>query len=207
MTGREPAPVRTIRLDLAYDGTGFHGWARQAGLRTVQGALEVALERALREPVQVVAAGRTDAGVHARGQVASFRAAVDDLEALARALNGMLGPEIAVAAREAPEGFHARFSATAREYVYRIRTVAEPDPFGHRYVWHLPEDLSVPAMRAAAASISTRSSRSPEVPGAPIPISVRVVSSRSVNSGSERRVASANSYPQLRQRSTCSKPR
>ena len=151
MTGREPAPVRTIRLDLAYDGTGFHGWARQAGLRTVQGALEVALERALREPVQVVAAGRTDAGVHARGQVASFRAAVDDLEALARALNGMLGPEIAVAAREAPEGFHARFSATAREYVYRIRTVAEPDPFGHRYVWHLPEDLSVPAMRAAAA--------------------------------------------------------
>lgn len=151
MTGREPAPVRTIRLDLAYDGAGFHGWARQAGLRTVQGSLEAALERALREPVAVVVAGRTDAGVHARGQVASFRAAVGEPGALARALNGMLGPEIAVVARFAPDGFHARFSATAREYVYRLRTVPEPDPFGHRTAWHVPEPLSVPRMREAAA--------------------------------------------------------
>ncbi|MFM8943953.1 MAG: tRNA pseudouridine(38-40) synthase TruA [Actinomycetota bacterium] len=153
MTGREPAPVppRTVRLDLAYDGAGFHGWARQAGLRTVQGDLETALARALREPVAVVVAGRTDAGVHARGQVASFRGPVADPDDLARALNGMLGPAIAVAARFAPDDFHARFSATAREYRYRIRTAVAPDPFGHGYAWHLPEDLSVVRMRAAAA--------------------------------------------------------
>lgn len=156
MTGRSEAArsVHPFRIDLSYDGGGFHGWARQGDLRTVQGVLEAALERSLRETVSLAVAGRTDAGVHARGQVASFVGVVDDTVALARALNGMVGPEISVrSVRRAPEGFHARFSATAREYRYRVRTALHPDPFGHPYSWYLPGDLDVGAMRRAAAAL------------------------------------------------------
>jgi tRNA pseudouridine38-40 synthase len=141
-----------VRLTLAYDGTGFHGWARQRGLRTVQGELEGALGRTFGAEPRVAAAGRTDAGVHARGQVASFEVAgAPDLVGLHRALNALLAPEIVVLdARRAPEGFHARFSATAREYRYRIAVGPWPDPFEARYVWHRPGGLAVPRMRGAA---------------------------------------------------------
>lgn len=143
-----------VRLDLAYDGTGFRGWARQRGaVRTVQGALEDALGRFLDPPPRLAVAGRTDAGVHASGQVASFEAP-DDLDParVQRALNGMLAPEIVVlSARRAPPGFHARHSATAREYVYRIGTGRWPDPFTARQVWHHPRDLAPGRMREAAA--------------------------------------------------------
>ena len=154
--GRSPArsAAGTFRIDLAYDGTDFHGWARQGELPTIQRTLEAALERALRAPVRLAVAGRTDAGVHAVGQVASFVGAVDDLERLTRAVNGMVGPAIAVRSiRRAADDFHARFSATARVYRYRIRTDRTPDPFGHRYAWWLPEDLSLVPMRRAAAAL------------------------------------------------------
>ena len=113
-----------VRLTLAYDGTGFRGWARQRdpAIRTIEGSLTELLEQILQEPVKLSVAGRTDAGVHARGQVASFRTTSGlEPERLRRAVNGRLAPEVVVLdAVAAPDGFDARFSATAREYRYRI---------------------------------------------------------------------------------------
>ncbi len=144
--------MAVVRLTLAYDGTGFHGWARQPRLRTVQGALELALQRILREVPHLSVAGRTDAGVHAAGQVVSFpaRDGVDPAR-LQRALNGMLAPELVVLdARSAPPGFDARRSATGREYRYRIDTGLLPDPFTARFVWQRPGPLTLGPMRRAA---------------------------------------------------------
>jgi len=144
-----------VRLTLAYDGSGFGGWARNAGQRTVDGVLSDAVARVLGDAPKLSVAGRTDAGVHARGQVASFVADDDvDLERLQRSINGLLGPEIvAEDVRQAPEGFDARFSATAREYRYRIDTGPWPDPFEARFVWHRPGELAVTAMRGAARTL------------------------------------------------------
>jgi tRNA pseudouridine38-40 synthase len=121
------------RLDLEYDGTAFAGWARQPGLRTVQGELERALAVVLRRPVAVTVAGRTDRGVHAWGQVASHAGP----PAAARALNGLLPADVAViAAERAPEGFDARSDARSRTYCYRVLARAAPSPFERgRALW------------------------------------------------------------------------
>jgi tRNA pseudouridine38-40 synthase len=142
--------VAVIRLDLAYDGTEFRGFAKQPGVRTIQGVLEEALGRILGAPPRLSVAGRTDAGVHAEGQVVSFD--VDgDPDRLQRSVNGMLAPEVVVRrARRAPVGFDARRSATAREYRYRIRTGEVPHPFTARYEWHRPGRYELAAMRRAA---------------------------------------------------------
>jgi len=143
--------VPVVRLTLAYDGTAFRGWQRQRGQRTVQGVLEDALDRVLGSMPRISAAGRTDAGVHARGQVVSFETDADP-DRIRRALNGMLGPEVVVsAARTAAAGFDARFSATAREYRYRIDLGEAPDPFTARFVWHHPGRPRVAEMRRAAS--------------------------------------------------------
>jgi tRNA pseudouridine38-40 synthase len=146
--------TRSIRLTLAYDGTGFRGWARQRdpSIRTIEGTIATDLERVLQEPVKLSVAGRTDAGVHARGQVASFTTASSvSPERLQKALNGALAPEVVVVdAAYAPEGFDARFSASAREYVYRIHEAALPDPFTARFVWQRPRHLRQLPMREAA---------------------------------------------------------
>jgi tRNA pseudouridine38-40 synthase len=146
--------TRTIRLDLAYDGTGFRGWAaqRDPSIRTVEGALTQLLASVVREDVALRVAGRTDAGVHARGQVASFvTERATDPRKLEGAINGGLGPEIVcLRASEARRGFDARFSASAREYRYRIDTGPVPDPFTARFVWHRTGRLDVGAMRAGA---------------------------------------------------------
>src|SRR5699024_3751363 len=123
-----------LRLDLSYDGTGFSGWATQPGLRTVQGILEAALGTVLRTPEpRLTVAGRTDAGVHARGQVAHVDVEPDAWaavrgrmrsgpgEALVRRLAGLLPPDVVVhRAEPAPDGFDARFSALHRRYAYRL---------------------------------------------------------------------------------------
>lgn len=144
--------MAVVRLTIAYDGTAFRGWARQGGQRTVEGVLQDALSRFLGRPPKLSAAGRTDAGVHARAQVASF--AWDDaldLARLHRSLNSMLAPEIVVHdVRSVRDGFDARFSATAREYRYRIDVGPWPDPFVARFVWHRPGRVSLSAMRSAA---------------------------------------------------------
>jgi tRNA pseudouridine38-40 synthase len=145
--------VSVVRLTLAYDGTRFRGWAAQSGQRTVQGELEGALEKALGSRPKLSVAGRTDAGVHATGQVASFgvgERSVDPAR-LRRSVTAMLGPEIVVReARLVADGFDARFSATARVYRYRIDLDEVPDPFTAAFVWHRPGELSLSRMRAAA---------------------------------------------------------
>ncbi len=143
----------TYRIDLAYDGTDFHGYARQDSVRTVQGDLEMALFRITGE-VKTVVAGRTDAGVHAVGQVVSFSAdAPLDTEGLQRSLNRQLGPEIAAnAVTEVGERFHARFSAVERRYRYRISNRSVHDPLTARTAWHVPETLDVDAMDEAVGA-------------------------------------------------------
>lgn len=156
-----------LRLDLAYDGGGFRGWAAQPGLRTVQGELEAALTTVLRRPVTVTCAGRTDTGVHARGQVvhldvdaeqvrsAAGRSAALPTEALRRRLNGILDPDVRVLrVIAAPEAFDARFSALWRRYVYRIcdePSALDPLARGHVVAW--PRRLDVDAMNRAAGHL------------------------------------------------------
>ena len=141
------------RLLLEYDGTEYHGWQRQPDARTLQEVLETALATVLRHPARLHAAGRTDAGVHALGQVATFRTeGVVEPRELRKALNALTPPDIAV--REvAPvaESFDARRSATSRVYEYRIWNQPWRSPFWHRYTWHVPRSLNVRAMRTAAA--------------------------------------------------------
>jgi tRNA pseudouridine38-40 synthase len=142
----------TLRLDLAYDGSGFRGYARQDGLTTIQGRLESALETVLGAPLETAVAGRTDAGVHARGQVASVEVETSvDTDRLARSLNGMVGPEIAVMRiTEVDRGFHARFSARWRRYRYSMATGPAPDPLTRGFEWHVGPRLDQAAMGVAA---------------------------------------------------------
>jgi tRNA pseudouridine38-40 synthase len=144
--------VRTLKLTIAYDGTSLVGWQRQAHGTSVQGLLEAALARVAGQPVRVVGAGRTDAGAHATGQVAS--AALDiglDPATLRRALNAMLPGDVRVLAIEdAPPGFHARYAARSKTYQYRILNGPIVPPFVRRYVWHVPRHLDEAAMDAAA---------------------------------------------------------
>jgi tRNA pseudouridine38-40 synthase len=146
--------LRVVRMTLAYEGTGFRGWAAQRDplVRTVEGVVGAALADVVREAVVLSVAGRTDAGVHARGQVISFVTSSGVApRRMLRAVNGALGPEVVVReAAYAPEGFDARFSASAREYRYVIDTALVPDPFSARFVWNRAGDLSVPRMRSAA---------------------------------------------------------
>ena len=139
---------------LAYDGSGFRGWAAQRDpmVRTIEGALTGVLDAVLGEPVKLSVAGRTDAGVHARGQVASFGTTSSrETLAIRDAVNGRLGPDVvALAVDEAPHGFDARFSATAREYRYRVDVGDVADPFTATFVWHHPCAPDLLSMRAAA---------------------------------------------------------
>ena len=150
--GLKPRTVRTLKLLLAYDGSGFVGWQRQAAGPSVQGALEEAFARIEGKAVAVAGAGRTDAGVHAAGQVASAEVTlVLDAVTLRRALNAMLPPAIRVLAVEEREpGFHARFSARSKTYEYRILNGPVANPFSQRYAWHVPFPLDPERMAGAA---------------------------------------------------------
>jgi len=137
------------RLTVAYDGTDFHGWAAQPGLRTVAGELAGALGI---EPRELTVAGRTDTGVHAEANVVSLTAA--RLLPL-QALNRRLPPDVAIReAAEAPDGFDARRDARARSYAYRITTATAPDPMRARYELHHPRPLDRAALEACAAVLA-----------------------------------------------------
>jgi tRNA pseudouridine38-40 synthase len=149
--------VATVRLDLEYDGSGFRGWARQPGLRTVQGELEAALATVLREPVELTVAGRTDTGVHARGQVASFETAAAVPDDLARRLNGVGPDDVAVrAAAIAADGFDARRDAKSRTYRYRVLARRSPSPFERRSALWWPHRMDREALEACAAALPGR---------------------------------------------------
>jgi tRNA pseudouridine38-40 synthase len=146
--------VPTVRLDIEYDGTGFKGWAAQTGLRTVQGELEASLATVLREPLQLVVAGRTDAGVHATGQVASFETNAEVPGDLARRLNGLGPRDIAVAAAAvAEDGFDARGDALSRTYRYRLLTRFASSPFEEKRSLWWPHRTDRDALDAAAAVV------------------------------------------------------
>jgi tRNA pseudouridine38-40 synthase len=147
--------MRTLKLTLSYDGTRFVGWQRQGDGESIQGLLEDALAQFEGAPVSVQGAGRTDAGVHALGQVASVRVTCGhETATLTRALNVHLPPDIRVlSVEEAGADFHARFSARSKTYRYQIRNAAIASPFERSYVWHLPEPLSIGAMQQAAAGL------------------------------------------------------
>jgi tRNA pseudouridine38-40 synthase len=147
--------VRTVRLEIEYDGAGFRGWARQPGLRTVQGELEAALATVLREPVELTVAGRTDTGVHARGQVASFRLEGEPPADLARRLNGLGPDDLAVAAATvAADGFDARRDARARSYRYRLLARSAPSPFERGRALWWPHRVDREALDACAAALA-----------------------------------------------------
>lgn len=145
-----------LRLDIAYDGSGFRGYARQPDVRTVQGDLEDALSRLLHTEVDTNVAGRTDAGVHAVGQVVGVPdvPAGTDVMRLREALNGILAPHVSVwSIAPAADDFHARFSARSRTYVYAILQSDVPDPFLATTALFHPKGLDVAAMNEAAGHL------------------------------------------------------
>ena len=147
----------SFRLDIEYDGSRFSGWASQLGLRTVQAELEVALETILREPVALTVAGRTDAGVHAWGQVASFETAAEVPGDLGRRLNGVIPDDIAVtAAGPAADGFDARGDATSRSYCYRLLTRRPSSPFERGRALWWPHRVDREGLDACAALLPGR---------------------------------------------------
>lgn len=141
-----------FRLVVSYDGAGFHGFARQRGLRTVQGVLEDVLERMLHTPVEVHGSGRTDAGVHARAQVVHFDVpygpSADRWVFVLR--NRLPSDVIPVRADPVGDDFHARFSVQRKWYRYTIYRSKVPTIFRYRYSWHVPDALSLEAMKRAA---------------------------------------------------------
>jgi tRNA pseudouridine38-40 synthase len=143
--------VTRVRMTVAYEGTGFSGFSENLNVRTVGGELKAALATFLRHPVNLIVAGRTDAGVHAWGNVAHFDtdAGVDVLT-LQRHLNSMLGPAIVIRSAEvASPDFNARHDAVARRYRYTVLNRPVPDPFLARVTWHVPQPLDLSLLRLA----------------------------------------------------------
>ena len=146
--------MRNLRLDICYDGTRYRGWQRLSGKDdTIQGKIEHTLSRILDEPIEISGSGRTDAGVHAKGQVANFHCentmpAAEILENLRRYLPGDIG---IYSCRDVSPRFHARLNAKEKTYCYRIWNSDAPNVFERRYLTPLPEKLDVDAMRKAAA--------------------------------------------------------
>lgn len=131
------------RALVQYDGAAFSGWQVQPNARTVQGAIEAALATILQREARIIGAGRTDAGVHALGQVFSFQSD-DEISAdrVRRSLTQMLGPDVRVVHLDtAPNDFHAQYSATGKRYSYVFSRANEPDPFTYRYAWHVPHEI------------------------------------------------------------------
>jgi len=144
----ELGETKNIKMVLRYDGTRFHGWQSQAEGSTIQDILEEKIRIILEEPVRVIGAGRTDAGVHALHQVCHFHARSNlHPESLRKGLNSLLPPDILISRAEyAPPDFHSRYSTTSKVYEYRIHNRPERDPFARFYTWHIPHALDVSEM-------------------------------------------------------------
>jgi tRNA pseudouridine38-40 synthase len=170
--------MRTIKLTLAYDGTGYAGWQSQPDRRTLQDTLEAALMQTIGQRVRVAASGRTDAGVHAKGQVVSFETeSALEADVIARALNAQMPRDIAVvSAEEAPHGFHARRDARSKRYRYVLRDGRVPSVFERNYAWQLPRRLDVERMADSARGLlGTHDFASFQSSGSPRKSSVRTV--------------------------------
>ena len=145
--------MSSVRLDIAYHGARFAGWATQPGERTVQGELEAALQRILGRPTPLTVAGRTDAGVHAWGQVASFATDREPPEELSRALNSLTGRDLVVTSVRVEEQFDARRDALSRTYCYRVLAERTPNPFETGVALHWPHRLDHAALDACAEAL------------------------------------------------------
>jgi tRNA pseudouridine38-40 synthase len=170
-----------------YDGRAFHGFQAQRDACSVQGTLEEAIRRLTGESTRVRGAGRTDAGVHALGQVASVQLAHGiEMPDLFRALNAKLPPDIRLLAAEAVAGgFHARYAARCKTYRYNLAFGAVASPFTRRYAWHFRESLDFDAMRAAAARLHGRHDFAAfQAVGTEVASTVRTIHSVAVESGS-----------------------
>jgi tRNA pseudouridine38-40 synthase len=151
-------PARWLKLTVAYDGGAYAGWQIQPDKPTVQGTLEATWQKLTQESLRVTAAGRTDAGVHAMGQVVGLatetRLSNEDLQ---RGLNALLPNDIAICAlEEAPDGFHATYDAVGKRYRYHIHNGRAPFVFARHYAWHYPQPLDPAAMHAAAQNLLGR---------------------------------------------------
>jgi tRNA pseudouridine38-40 synthase len=147
--------MQNFKLIIEYDGGAYHGWQRQAGDRTVQEEIEKGLRRMTRQQITLIGSGRTDAGVHARGQVANFtcNTRLTPVE-FQRGLNSMLGGAIVIRRCESvPENFHSRYDVTRKTYRYRIRNHPLPRAIGRQYHWHVRAPLDVAAMQAASDNL------------------------------------------------------
>jgi tRNA pseudouridine38-40 synthase len=147
--------VHKLKLSVEYDGTAYHGWQVQPGLPTIQGFLQETAKRISGEEVRITGAGRTDAGVHALGQVANFWTAKDlACESWQRAFNGLLPPDIVVRRAETvPDGFDARRSAKQKTYRYSILNAPHPSALDRHWLLHIPDRLDVASMADAVASL------------------------------------------------------
>jgi len=147
--------MRNISLTVAYDGTNYHGWQCQPNVVTIQETLKVAVERILNHEVNIIGGARTDAGVHAMGQVVNFTTSKEiALTNLNKGLNSMLPDDIRIVdARNADPDFHARYSAKSKVYIYSILNQEHNSPFLQRYVLHHPYRLNVPSMKEAASLV------------------------------------------------------
>ncbi|HVN95498.1 MAG TPA: tRNA pseudouridine(38-40) synthase TruA [Syntrophorhabdaceae bacterium] len=147
--------LRNISLVIEYDGAGYHGWQCQPRVATLQETIQAGIGKILNHAVKVYAAGRTDAGVHALGQVINFfTEKTIDLASLMKALNSILPADIRIKrACEVDQSFHARYSAKSKSYVYCIYNARYHSPFQMRYAWHIPYALNVPAMNEAVRQI------------------------------------------------------
>ena len=147
--------MRNIKLVIEYDGSAYHGWQIQPGLRTIQGMMQEKIAQITQTNVNVIGAGRTDAGVHALGQVANFKtdSMITD-EALQRGLNALLAPDIVIrAVEEVDEEFHARFDAHSKIYEYRILNQSYPSAINRLYAWFIHRELDIAAMRESATTL------------------------------------------------------
>jgi tRNA pseudouridine38-40 synthase len=192
--------MRTLKITVAYDGTRLVGWQRQAAGDSVQGLLEEALARFEGSHVTVHGAGRTDAGVHALGQVASAQISTDHAaDALVRGLNAHLPEDVRVlAVQDAAPGFHARFSARRKTYRYLLRNTPVASPFDRAYAWHLPGPLDVAAMRtAAAALVGTHDFSAFQSVGTLVPDAVRTILRSEIVEWPDGHPASSSAPPLL----------
>lgn len=170
--------MATFRLTLAYDGTDFAGWQRQPDKRTIQEELEAALQRITGQRPKCIASGRTDAGVHALGQVVSFSSDTrHEPEVLTKALNAELPDDMLVfEVSRVPDGFHALRDAVRKRYRYTIEDGRLRDLFARRYLWHIYQRLNVESMQAAAAPLmGTHDFASYETTGSPRLTTIRTV--------------------------------
>jgi tRNA pseudouridine38-40 synthase len=171
-------PQRWLKITIAYDGTAYSGWQVQPDKPTIQGTFEATWQSLTRESLRVTAAGRTDAGVHALGQVIGLstetRLTNDDLH---RGLNALLPDDIGVIAiDDAPENFHATYAAAGKRYRYNVHNARAPSVFERHYAWHYPQPLDAKAMHAAGQGLVGRHDFSSfETAGSKRPDSIRTI--------------------------------